>query len=463
MSQLAAIDRYLRRNRQRFVRDWMSSLRIPSVSTEPRHRKDMASCARHFARELRRIGMTKAEVLATGGHPVVYAEWLGARGKPTALVYGHYDVQPAEPLAEWKSPPFRPAERGGRVFARGAVDDKGQVYMHLKALEAHFRVAGGPPLNVKVVLEGEEEIGSPNFIPWVKRNARRLRADVLVASDTAMANARTPALVYGLRGILYTQIDLRSAKSDLHSGHFGGAVPNAGEALARLLAGLKDGQGRITVPGFYERVRDLTAEERENLARIPFDEAKFLAEAGVGVEVSRRVGEAGHSTLERIWSRPTLDVNGLWGGYTEDGKKKTVIPAEAHAKVSMRLVPDQDPDELFDRFARHVRDLAPPGCTVDVRYLQGAPAFLVEPDHPCVRAARRALERTWKNPAVLTREGGSIPIMNTFREVLGVPCILMGFGLDDDQVHAPNEKFNLSSFHGGTRSAAYLYDELSRV
>ncbi len=452
-----ALDRYLEDNQARFLEDLKQVLRIPSISARPEHKSDVERCAHHVADEMKRVGMTTVEVVPTAGHPIVYAEWLGAPGKPTALVYGHYDVQPVEPLELWESPPFEPTVKDGIVVARGACDDKGQVYAHLKAIEAHMKVSGHLPLNLKMVIEGEEEVGSENLETFLRGHAERVRADVLVVSDTNMLDAATPALCYGLRGILYVEIELRGAGRDLHSGEFGGAVPNAANALAAVIAALKDGEGRITVPGFYERVRPLSPEEREELRRIAFDTRGFFGSAGVTTEV----GEKGFSTLERLWTRPTLDVNGIWGGYIGAGSK-TVIPAVAYAKVSMRLVPDQDASELFPRFEAYVKKLAPPGTTVRVRDLHGAKPFLVATDHPSLQAAKRALARAWKNPPVMTREGGSIPVMNTFTTTLGLPSILMGFGLHDDQVHAPNEKFSLSSFYGGTRSIAYLYEELAR-
>jgi acetylornithine deacetylase/succinyl-diaminopimelate desuccinylase-like protein len=452
-----ALTSYLTEHRDRFVEDLKAALRIPSVSAKPEHRDDMQACARHLADHLKSLGMTRVEVVPTAGHPVVYAEWLGAPGKPTALVYGHYDVQPPEPLDLWTSPPFEPTLRDGNLYARGAVDDKGQVFMHLKAIEAHMKVHGRLPLNLKVVIEGEEEVGSEHLGPFLRGRRRELDADVIVVSDTAMLADDQPALCYGLRGILYAQIEVTGPSGDLHSGHFGGAVQNPGNALAGIVAGLKDGQGRITVPGFYDKVRPLGPAEREMMRKLPFDEAVFLKHSGAPAPF----GEQGFTTLERITVRPTLDVNGMWSGYTGEGSK-TVLPSFAAAKISMRLVPDQDPSELFPRFEAHVRALAPPGVAVKVIDQHNAMPFLTEPDHPMLEAARRALARAWTKPAVMMREGGSIPVMATFRETHDLPCILMGFGLDDDQVHAPNEKFSLSSFHGGTKSVAYLYEELAR-
>ena len=451
------LTRYLEQHRDRFVDDLKAALRIPSISAQPEHRDDVRRCADHIAAHLRELGMTGVEVVPTAGHPVVYGEWLGAPGRPTALLYGHYDVQPPEPLELWTSPPFDPTLRNGNLHARGAVDDKGQVYMHLKAIEAHMKVHGRLPVNLKVVIEGEEEVGSEHLEAFINSRRERLDADVIVVSDTTMLGPDQPSLCYALRGILYTQIEVQGPARDLHSGHFGGAVQNPANALAAIIAALKDGDGRITVPGFYERVRALSAAEREAMRGLPFDEAAFIAETGA----SQAWGEKGYTTLERATARPTLDVNGMWSGYTGEGSK-TVLPAFAAAKVSMRLVPDQDPPELFSRFEAYVKKLAPPSVGVKVLDLHHAVPFLTDPDHPALAAARRALARAWTKPPVMTREGGSIPVMATFQRTHGLPSILMGFGLDDDQVHAPNEKFSLSSFHGGTKSVAYLYEELAR-
>lgn len=452
-----AITAYLNEHRDRFVQDLEAVLRIPSVSAQPERRADTAACAEHIATHLRSLGMQRVEVVPTAGHPVVYAEWLGAPGKPTALVYGHYDVQPPEPLELWKSPPFEPVVRNGNLYARGAVDDKGQVYMHLKAIEAHLKVNGKLPINIKLVIEGEEEVGSEHLAGFLRARRKELDADVIVVSDTAMLGPDQPSLCYGLRGILYTQIEVTGPLADLHSGHFGGAVQNPANALATIIAALKDTDGGITVPGFYDAVRSLTQAERDLMRALPFDEATYIKHSGAPIAF----GEKGYTTLERATARPTLDVNGMWSGYTGEGSK-TVLPSFAAAKVSMRLVPDQDPGPLFKRFEAYVKQLAPPGVSVVVKDLHGAMPFLTDFDHPMLEAARRALARAWTKKPVMVREGGSIPVMATFQETHGLPCILMGFGLDDDQVHAPNEKFSLTSFHGGTRSVAYLYEELAR-
>jgi acetylornithine deacetylase/succinyl-diaminopimelate desuccinylase-like protein len=344
-----ALTQYLDRHRDRFVDDLKAVLRIPSVSAKAEHKADCVRCAQHIAEHLKSLGMTRVEVVPTAGHPVVYAEWLGAKGQPTALIYGHYDVQPPEPLELWTSPPFEPVLRDGKLYARGAVDDKGQVYMHLKAIEAYMQVEGRLPINVKLVIEGEEEVGSEHLAQFLRERRSQLDADVIIVSDTAMLGPDQPALTYGLRGICYTQIEVTGPSKDLHSGHFGGAVMDPANALCTIIAGLKDADGRITVPGFYDRVRVLSEAERAMLNSLPFDEAGFIRESGS----PEAWGEKGFTTLERITIRPTLDVNGMWSGYTGEGSK-TVLPSFAAAKVSMRLVPDQDAADVFERFSAHV-------------------------------------------------------------------------------------------------------------
>ncbi len=454
---MSELDRYLTDNQDRFLENLKAALRIPSVSSQREHKADVKRCAEHIAAHLKSIGMTRAEVMTTPGHPVVYAEWLGAPGKPTVLLYGHYDVQPPEPLELWKTKPFEPTEIDGKLYARGACDDKGQVYMHLSAIEAHLAVNKSLPVNMKLVIEGEEEAGSESLEGFLKGNRKMLDADVIVVSDTSMLAPDHPALTYALRGILYTQIEVVGPTRDLHSGEFGGAVMNPANALCGIIAALKDADGRVTVPGFYDRVRELSAAERAAYAAVPFDEAGFIKESGAPMAW----GEKGQSTLERVWSRPTLDVNGMWSGYTGEGSK-TVLPSFAAAKVSMRLVPDQDADALFVAFEKHVRALAPAAVKVSVQNMHAGKPWITSPEHPMLQAAIRALARAWTKKPALIREGGSIPVMATFQETHNLPCIMMGFGLHDDQVHAPNEKFSLTSFHGGTRSCAYLYEELGK-
>jgi acetylornithine deacetylase/succinyl-diaminopimelate desuccinylase-like protein len=452
------VTQYLDQNRDKFLDSLKAVLRIPSVSAQPKHADDMKRCAEHVKRDLLNAGLERAEVVSVGsGHPLVYGEWLKAPGAPTVLLYGHYDVQPVEPLDLWHTPPFEPTLRDGKLYARGAVDDKGQAYMHVAAIEALMKTGGRLPVNLKVVIEGEEENGGESLDKFLREQRARLDADVIVVSDTAMLAPDQPALTIALRGILYTQIEVTGPVKDLHSGHFGGAVQNPINALSTIIAGLKDSDGRITIPGFYDRVRELSASERAALLGIPFNEKAYLAESGAPAPF----GEKGFTTLERISVRPTLDVNGMWGGYIGDGAK-TVLPSFAAAKVSMRLVPDQDPNQLFAPLEAHVRKLAPPGVTVKLVHMHGTQPFLTRADEPMLECARRALARAWPKPPALLREGGSIPVMATFQQTHGKPCILMGFGLDDDQVHSPNEKFSLSSYYGGMKSAAYLYEEIAK-
>jgi len=452
------VTQYLEQNRDHFLESLKAVLRIPSVSTQPAHAADVRRCAEHVKQDLLKAGLERAEVVSMGsGHPVVYGEWLAAPGAPTVLLYGHYDVQPVEPLDLWHTPPFEPTLRGDKLYARGAVDDKGQVYMHVAAVEAFMKTAGRLPVNLKVVIEGEEESGGHALDDFLVQQRKRLDADVIVVSDTAMLGPDQPALTIALRGILYTQIEVTGPSKDLHSGHFGGAVQNPANALAKIIAGLKDADGRITIPTFYDRVRELTPAEREAMYALPFDEKGFIAESGV----PEPFGEKGYRTIERISVRPTLDVNGMWSGYIGEGAK-TVLPAFAAAKVSMRLVPDQDPEQLLPQVEAYVKKLAPPGVTVKISMHHGTKPFLADPHAPMLECARRALARAWPKPPALLREGGSIPVMATFQKTHGVPTILMGFGLDDDQVHSPNEKFSLSSYYGGMKSAAYLYEEIAK-
>ena len=452
---MSDLKQYLDQNRIRHGEELFEFLRIPSVSAQSDHKADVRRCAEWLHGAMTQVGL-QARIMDTAGHPVVLGEWREAGpSAKTVLVYGHYDVQPAEPLELWDSPPFEPNVRAGRIYARGAVDDKGQLFLHLKAIEAHLRVRGRLPVNVVVLAEGEEEVGSDHLAPFVKLHADKLKCDAVVISDSAMFAPGMPSILSSLRGLAYFQIDVEGPKTDLHSGSYGGAVVNPATTLARMLATLHDDSGHIAIRGFYDRVRSVPDAEREMLNR-GFEEAPFLRETGS----PRGWGEKGFTTAERVSIRPTLDVNGMWSGYTGEGSK-TVLPSFAAAKVSMRLVPDQDPAELFARFEAHLQQLAPGGVSARLRDHHSAKPFLTDPDHPMLQAARRALGRAWTKPPLMIREGGSIPVMSTFQETHGLPSILMGFGLDDDQVHAPNEKFSLSSFHGGTRSVAYLYEELA--
>ena len=450
-----SVTEYLQSNRERSIEELNELLRIPSVSAKSEHRDDTARAAEWLAERMRKIGLQTIEVIPTAGHPVVLGEWRGAPGAPTLLLYGHYDVQPPEPLDEWKSPPFEPVVRDGKLFARGSVDDKGQVYLHLKAVEAHLAANGTLPVNVVFLIEGEEEVGSPNLGAFLAANAGRLKCDAVMISDTTMFAPGLPSITVGLRGLAYMEVRVQGPSVDLHSGAYGGAVVNPANALAKIIARLHDEQGRVTVPGFYDRVKEPSAAERESIGRLPFQEEGLREEVGAPA----LGGEAGHGPLERIWVRPTLDVNGLLSGYTGEGAK-TVLPARAMAKVSMRLVPDQDYKEVESAFTRHVLSLAPPGVTVEVEALHGGQPWHAEPSGPVFDAAKRALAKAFGKEPVMIREGGSIPIVQQFQELLGAPVVLIGFGLPGENAHAPNEWMSVENFHRGAEAIAMLYEEL---
>jgi acetylornithine deacetylase/succinyl-diaminopimelate desuccinylase-like protein/molybdopterin-guanine dinucleotide biosynthesis protein A len=448
--------RWVRENRDRHFSELVEFLRIPSISSSSAHRQDVARAAAFLEAEMRRLGLD-ARIFPTEGHPVVYGEWMGAGAeRPTVLVYGHYDVQPVDPLPLWKSPPFDPEVRDGALYARGAVDDKGQVWVHLKAFEA-WRGAGGPPVNVKMIFEGEEEVGSVHLGAFLAAERKRLAADAVVVSDSPMFSKGVPSICYGLRGLVYVQVDVEGPRVDLHSGSFGGAVLNPANALARMVAALQDPSGKVLVPGFYASVRRLGARERAQVRRLPFDAREWLRSAG---SPPAPWGEPGFHVLERIWARPTLEVNGIYGGYQGEGAK-TIIPSRASAKISCRLVPDQTPEEIEEKLTRHLKAITPREVKVTVTSLHGGPAFLSAVDHPAFRATERALERAFGRKPVLTREGGSIPFTATIQDALRCPVILMGFGLPDENSHAPNERLDLENYEKGILSAIYLYEELA--
>jgi acetylornithine deacetylase/succinyl-diaminopimelate desuccinylase-like protein len=446
------------------LKDWLA---IPSISADPARRGDVRASAEWLAAHLRETGFPVAEIWETGsaahdgaGQPAVFAEWpAGDPAAPVVLVYGHHDVQPVEPLGEWHSPPFEPAERDGLLLARGASDDKGQVLLHTLGVRACLAASRrtAPPVTIKLLIEGEEESGSPHFAGLLRRERDRLGCDVIVVSDTTMWAADVPSMCTGMRGLLDAQIDMSGPGRDLHSGSFGGGVPNPLHALAALLAGLHDDAGRVTLPGFYDKVLPLSEEEREMFARLPFDEEAWLAEAGDSRAAS---GEAGYSTLERIWARPTAEINGMWGGHTGPGTK-TIIPREAHAKVSFRLVADQDPADVAAALREYVEARTPPGIESAVTF--GGPG--VRPSaspvgSPAVRAARRAMERAFGREVLFTREGGSGPEAD-LADILGAPLVFVAVGLDSDRIHAPNEKADMSLLLKGAEAAAYLWDELA--
>jgi acetylornithine deacetylase/succinyl-diaminopimelate desuccinylase-like protein len=446
---------YLAEHDARIRGELFDFLRIPSVSARSEHDADTARAAAWTADSLRQAGL-EATVHPTAGHPVVVATWRGApAGAPTVLVYGHYDVQPAEPLELWTSPPFEPTVRDGRLYARGSVDDKGQLFLHIKALEAHLRVRGGLPVNVIVLAEGEEEVGSAHLASFIEAHARELACDAVVISDSAMFAPGLPSILSSLRGLAYFQIDVQGPAQDLHSGSYGGAVVNPAMALAKILATLHDADGRVAIPGFYDTVRDWPPAVRAQMKSLPFDEEHFRAETGS----SALGGETRYTVLERLWTRPTCEVNGLLSGYTGEGAK-TVLPAKAMAKVSCRLVPDQDPAEIEELMKAHVARVAPAGVSATVTALHGGRPWRAELNGPLFDAARRALGAAFGREPVITGEGGSIPVVGDFERILGAPVLLVGFGLPGENAHAPDEWMSMENFTVGMRAIATLWDEL---
>ncbi|MEO5940243.1 MAG: dipeptidase [Candidatus Limnocylindrales bacterium] len=433
-------------------------IRIPSISAIPEYAADCRRAAEWIATDLERIGMEHVEVAETGGHPVVYADWLHADGAPTILVYCHYDVQPVDPLELWTSPPFEPVVVGDRILGRGVADDKGQLHLHLRATEALLATRGRLPVNLRFVFEGEEESSSVHLDGWLKANLERLAADFALISDTGFFEGNLPSITIALRGLMYAQIDVTGTEVDLHSGGYGGAVENPANALARIVAGLKAEDGRILVPGFYDDVVELTEDDRRRVAELPFDEDAYLERLGLPA----LHGEVGYSTLERRGARPTLDVNGIWGGFQGEGAK-TIIPAHAHAKISCRLVSNQDPDQIFAAFRDHVLAIAPPGVRVAVQQLGGGHPSLTPIDHPATQAAARALEATFGSAPLYIREGGSIPVCATFEEVLDLPVVLLGFDPPDQRAHAPNEWMDLGNYETGIRTIARMWDEVAAL
>jgi len=450
------LDRFLSSNQSRIRDELFDFLRIPSVSARSEHDNDTARAAEWLAESLRRIGLS-AEVHRTAGHPIVVGEWRkAAAGAPTVLVYGHYDVQPAEPLDLWESPPFEPTVRGGKIFARGSVDDKGQLFLHIKALEAHLASRGALPVNIIVLAEGEEEVGSVNLARFIEEHRELLRADSVVISDSAMFAPGLPSILSSLRGIAYFQIDVQGPSTDLHSGSYGGAVMNPAMALARILATMHDEDGRVAIAGFYDRVNDWGEAARTQVRALPFDDESFRKETGAPA----LFGEKEWVTLERLWMRPTCEVNGLLSGYTGEGAK-TVLPAKAMAKVSCRLVPDQSPDEIEKLMRAHVKRVAPPGVTATVTALHGGRPWKADLHGPLFDAARRALASAFGREPVIVGEGGSIPVVGDFQRILGTPVLLVGFGLPGENAHAPNEWISEENFTKGMSAVATLWDELA--
>jgi acetylornithine deacetylase/succinyl-diaminopimelate desuccinylase-like protein len=445
-------------NRDRYVEELKQYLAIPSISALPQHAADVKRAADWTADALRSAGLQNVRLIDTPGNPVVYGDWLNAPGKPTILYYGHYDVQPVDPVNLWTSPPFEATVRDGEIYARGAADDKGQVFMHIKAVEAYLSQGGSLPLNIKFFIEGEEEVGSTHLDDFVRSHKQDLSSDVVVISDSPMFDRGIPSICYGLRGLAYFQIDLRGTRSDLHSGSFGGAVANPAFVLAQVLAQMKDRSGKIKIPGFYDDVRALSDEERAEWKKLPFNETRYRKELGA----PRLFGESGYTTLERVWARPTFEVNGLLSGFTGEGAK-TVLPAVAMAKVSMRLVPDQQPDKIADLFEAYLKKVAPKTVELKLTRMHGGKPWMTAFDNKYVRAAGRAIEQGFGKAPVFNREGGSIPVVSTFQEELGVPSVLFGVGLPDENAHAPDEKLDLGNFHNGIIASAYLYQEIATI
>ncbi|MEQ1885342.1 MAG: dipeptidase [Bryobacteraceae bacterium] len=453
MSQ--ATNAFVEQNKDRLLEELKEFLRIPSVSTLPEHHADVRRAAGFVAGSLKKAGLENVEIINTAKHPLVYAEWLHAPGRPTVLCYGHYDVQPPDPLDEWVTPPFEPSIRNGNLYARGSADDKGQMYMHIKAVEALRSASGTLPVNVKFLIEGEEEMGGESVAKYVSENPKKLAADVALVSDTELFAEGLPTLCIGLRGLIYTEVEVRGPARDLHSGMYGGAAPNAVFGLVELLSKMKNADGVIQIPGMYDDVEPPAPAEVQSWQELPFNEAEFLKNE---VGSSCLTGEPGRSVMERTWARPTLEVHGIAGGFTAAGAK-TVIPAKAVAKVSMRMVPKQDPERVIQSFRKFVKDNVPKGIEADVRVLSWGPAISVNPDHPAIHIAAEAFSDILGKKTVFIRSGGSIPIVGDFAKHLGIPTILMGFGLPDDGLHSPNEKFKLANYYAGIKTIAHFFEK----
>lgn len=437
---MSAVKTIIEKNQETYLAELFELLRIPSVSADSRHKGDVRRTAEFVMQKLKDAGVDRAELMETAGHPIVFAEKLVDPARPTVLVYGHYDVQPPDPLNLWNSPPFEPTVRDGKIYARGACDDKGQFYMHIKALEIMIGQKQ-VPCNIKFMIEGEEEVGSAHLADFVKANKAKLKADVILISDTSLISLDQPSITAGLRGLSYMEVQVTGPNRDLHSGVYGGAVANPANVLCQMIASLHDADGRVTIPGFYDDVAELSKAEREAINKAPFNIENYKQELGVA-EVR---GEKGYTTLERTGIRPTLDVNGIWGGYTGEGAK-TVLPSTASAKISMRLVPNQRPDKITELFTRHFQSLAPKSVSVKVIAHHGGEAAVTPTDSKAFLAAARAFEEVWGKTPIPTRDGGSIPIVALFKKELGLDTVLMGFGLDSDALHSPNEHYGIRNF-----------------
>lgn len=447
--------KYIEENSRVFEEELFELLRIPSVSTDTRHKNDVKAAAAFLADQLTGIGLEDVQIHDTPGHPIVTGSECPHPGRPTVLVYGHYDVQPSDPDNLWETPPFEPTVKNGRVYARGSSDDKGQSFTHIKAVESFLKTGTELPVNIKFILEGEEEIGSPSLVPFIRENAELLACDMVLISDTAMFGEDQPSITYGLRGLAYMEIHITGPNRDLHSGVFGGAVENPANVLCEIIAKLKDENGIVQIPGFYDDVEPLTPEMREAYRQLPFDEEKYKKD----LNIKKVHGEKGYNTLERSSARPTLDVNGLWSGYQGEGAK-TVLPAKAGAKVSMRLVPGQDPEKIASLFEKHIKALAPETVTAEVIAHHGGHPVVIDLDYYALQAAARAFADVYKKDVLFAREGGSIPIVADFKKMLGANSILMGFGLTKDALHSPNESFSLKDFHRGIKTSARFFEIL---
>ncbi len=442
-----------------FVEELKEFLSIPSISTNPENKADVRKCAEYVSSKLSEVGLENVKMYDTKLHPIVYGEWLNAGpDKPTILIYGHYDVQPVDPIELWTDPPFEATVRSGKIYARGAVDDKGQVFVHIKSIQAHMKLNSSLPVNVKFIIEGEEEIGSVNLDEFIESNKELLKCDYVVVSDTSMFGNDIPSICYGLRGLAYMQVEVTGPNRDLHSGSYGGGVDNPINALAHIISKLKDDKGKILIDGFYDDVIDLTPKEREEYAKLPYDEIKY--KEGLGID--EVFGEEAYSTPERVSARPTLDCNGIWGGFQGEGAK-TVLPSKAGAKISMRLVPDQKPEKIEKLFEDYVKKITPKSVKVVVKSLHGGNGALTPLDSPAMKAAVVAMKKAFGKDPLFTREGGSIPVVNVFQTILKAPTILLGFGLPDENAHSPDENFDLGNFHKGILTAAYYLDELSKL
>lgn len=455
---MEAIHRHLAQHRERHLQELSELLAIPSVSALSTHKEDVRKAASWISQALTEAGFEHVEIMETGGHPVVYADWLHAQGKPTILVYGHYDVQPVDPLHLWKTPPFEPTIRDEQIYARGASDDKGPTFMHIKALETILQIHGELPVNIKFCIEGEEEVGSANLDSFLQSHTEQFSADLVMISDTTMLGPNQPSICYGLRGLAACQIDLRTANSDLHSGLYGGAIPNAIHALVELVNTLHAPDGTITVDGFYDGIEPLTEAERVEYAGLGHDDEAYRQ----SLDLAALHGEPGYTTLERLWVRPTLEINGLFGGFQGEGTK-TVIPNEATAKITCRLVPNQEPSTILDLLETHVAKHTPEGARVTFTKLDGGHPYLAPYDHPAIQLAADAYTHAFGIKAVFTRMGGSIPVVETFSQLFHIPVVLMGFGLNSENFHAPNEHFSLENFDKGLRTLCYYYTNVAAV